>query len=170
MIKNSVWKDPELTARLTELYMQEHPQLSHRIIAKKLNKEFGLNLTRNACIGRASRIKLPPRIVNPKSFAPLTRPQQVHYPIIREVRMAPKPPQPAVPLGPFEPLAPGMYGPPTPRGIKFKRLRMFRNCHYPYGGPKERAYRFCGAPSYGETNWCKAHYDIVHEHRPRRRA
>jgi len=50
---------PRMEDRLRELQAEG---LTFRQIAIQLNAEFNTTLTRNACVGRSYRLKLPPRV------------------------------------------------------------------------------------------------------------
>jgi GcrA cell cycle regulator len=61
----SPWTD-EINNRLRELY---ETGVSHSVIATILNETFGTTFSRNACIGRASRMRLKPRDTCTVNFA-----------------------------------------------------------------------------------------------------
>jgi GcrA cell cycle regulator len=63
--RHTPWTD-EINNRLRELY---ETGVSHSVIATILNETFGTTFSRNACIGRASRMRLKPREACIVSFA-----------------------------------------------------------------------------------------------------
>lgn len=85
------WNIPGIDARLRELHKQG---LFFSEIAEGLNAEYGTQLTRDACIGRAHRLELPDRpniitahkrkappiIYDPISIEQLDR-SNCHYPL-----------------------------------------------------------------------------------------
>lgn len=51
----------EMILRFNKLHRQQHPKLSFAEIAAEMSAAFGIELTRNACIGKARRLGFPMR-------------------------------------------------------------------------------------------------------------
>lgn len=64
----STWDNPAIDTRMRELYAL--PECSSQEIANRLNGEFGIYVSRNAVIGRANRIGLPPRKISSANKKP----------------------------------------------------------------------------------------------------
>lgn len=125
--------------RLTELHGQ---QLSFGNIAKTLNAEFNMSLTRNAVIGKARRHGFPPR---PHCIVSLPRPRPLKGPV-----PLPRPrPYPTPPEGPMPP--------PPPGGVPLIDLRGDA-CHFLIG---EAPHRYCGHAN-AKGSYCARHYAIVY--------
>lgn len=129
---NSDWNTPGVTERLKQLHAEGR---SFGKIAAALNAEFGLHLSRSACIGRAARLKLPWPTRQPKF-----RKQRSTGPVL------PRPkPQPIPEQG--EPLY-----------LSFFELRGSQ-CRYPFGN--HAPYLFCGRSTLFKSSWCAEHHARV---------
>ena len=143
----------ERDALLTELHGQKC-QPSFSIMAAEINKEFGTGFTRNALIGRASRIKLGKRLhkVNSK-FEKQTLP--------RKPRQPPKPRQRYVPeskrmMTIFESreVLEFQCAEVEPLNISLLDLQP-SDCRWPYGEGQEIL--FCGHQKVDVSSYCFHH-------------
>jgi hypothetical protein len=141
MIKVTDWT-PRIDDRMRELHEQK---LSFTEISARLNADFGLATTRNACIGRGRRIKLPLRTWLPA-------PEVAEAPTPRKVRKRWVPPvsPPIVPEAP--PVVPG-------------RLTMLqlnrRTCRWPSG--TKPPYTYCGDPIHDDRPYCREHCQMSYQ-------
>jgi len=139
----TVWTD-NLLERLAKLHAD--PGKSFRDIAEQLSYEFGIKLTKNACIGRARRLGLEQR---PRS-TPRPRP--------RKKRTRTTPQLSVVPINPGwvvkTPTLPAASGRVTiyqlQRGV----------CHYPFGD--KPPYAYCGNTTTRSSPWCPHHERVVY--------
>jgi GcrA cell cycle regulator len=132
--------------------------MSYGQAVRAINTRFGTEFTRNAAIGRASRLGLKPASVRKV----LPRPRRP----ARWGESSPKAPQTVV-----RPVAPA---PPASEPVKLRcigispRLLAFADlepgdCRYPYGGEKEgEAYAFCGHPRIPRSSYCRPHHALTH--------
>lgn len=145
MIRVTDWT-PRIDDRMRELHALK---LSFTDISARLNADFGLSTTRNACIGRGRRIGLekrawpPPRPVMPKPPKP------------RRSRKGKKRwiPPPAPPIVPEEPeVIPG----------RLTMLQLGRQtCRWPSG--TNAPYTYCGDPIYDDRPYCHAHCKLSYQ-------
>lgn len=138
---NNICWSTLMLERLTELHGQ---QLSFGTIARTLNAEFNVSLTRNAVIGKARRHGFPPRphiikVFSKRVTPTLPRPAEGPVPLPR-----PRPPQEPVP-------------PPPPGGVLLIDLRG-NACHFLIG---EAPHRYCGHAN-AKGSYCARHYAIVY--------
>lgn len=135
-----------------------------------VNKAFNVSLTRNAAIGRASRLKLPGRTQPPPkpkpkptpkpkpkpTPAPATKMVMRAVPVVRAngsvtFRMKPKSvlaDAPAIDRIPIE------IGPAAVSFFDAKRC----HCRWPYGDPRDlETFRFCGETSLEDRSYCAPH-------------
>ena len=112
--------------------------LTYVEIARRLSERFGVEISKNACIGKARRMAQPPRPARPGKYQ---RPRS-------KVRVdAPIPPR---------------YERSTEPGISIYQLLERENCHFPLAEFTDHPpYRYCGEPTIGETSWCKGHLKRV---------
>lgn len=139
-----VWTE-ELKTRLRELHADE--DLLFGAIAAQLSQEFGVTLTRNACIGKAGRMRLVRRHPRP----PQTRRRAITLGMPPETvpRVLPR-------WRVCEPPAP-------PAGERLTLLQLTDNtCRWPYGD--RVPYLFCGAATAGKT-YCAYHTGVACGHR-----
>jgi hypothetical protein len=131
----SPWRIPGLDCRLTELNARGLPFSD---IAAQLNEEFGTSLSRGACIGRASRMKLPHRVTYHAGR------------VIR--RVATKPPaQPA----------PTAKARNEPRTARCKLIELGNHdCRYPFG--EVAPYLYCAQATVENSSWCPKHFRVVY--------
>ena len=138
-----LWLMPGLNERLAELHALDgvdHMTMSE--IAKTLSIEFGLELSKNAVIGRSYRLKLELRDNVPftrKQVEKKMRPRRVDAPI--------PPPEPTV----------------TPADETLTIYQLAEgDCHWPLGEMTDRPpFRYCGQASlFGRPN-CKGHSRVA---------
>lgn len=133
-------------------------------IARELNEKFGGYVSRNAVIGKASRIGLigrpnPIRSRNPEATA------EKHKAAARLPRKANRDEGARAVIDARQrtaaPLA-QVAVKPTPRSFPVPlKASPFRTCQYLHGEAKLR--NFCGAPTVLGHSWCEAHYIACHE-------
>jgi GcrA cell cycle regulator len=139
MIDKTVWT-PQLDARLRELHGQG---LIFLQIAAAMNDDFGLALTRNACIGRSRRIGIGMRTTPPP-------PRNRKAPkLVRK----PRPPRP---------IAPPIVPEPAPVPGALTMLQLSRTtCHWPSGN--RPPYTYCGEPVHGDRPFCLDHCKLAYQ-------
>jgi hypothetical protein len=127
----------EMLLRFTQLHRQQ-PPLSFARIAAQMSAEFNITLTRNACIGKASRLGLPMR-------GQTDRPRRNR----EKIKM--------IKIRVDAPIAP-LIAPRQPEiGLDIYQTRK-GDCKWPLGEIEDRPpYRYCGAPSLLGRPYCKAH-------------
>ena len=136
------WHTPGLNERMRELYERGGTaSLSMSAIAGKLNREFKLDLTRNAVIGRCHRLGLVgrPSPIRIKE-KPMPKPVRVRVRRVADVPIAPvEPPAPLTPVTIYH-LRPGV-------------------CSWPLGKIEDQPpYFYCGLPTENERSWCPHHW------------
>jgi hypothetical protein len=134
---SSRWLSQALEQRLVELY-QSSDDLSFAEIAWRLNDEFSMQMSRNAVIGRAHRMQLPPRVRYRRGGRPV------------KIAKKPKVTFKARP----KPAAPG-----KPRDLPLLQLK-HHQCRFATAGT-EAPYLFCAEPTVEGRSWCPAHNKIV---------
>jgi hypothetical protein len=135
MIRVTTWT-PQIDDRMRELHATK---LTFTEIAARLNADFGLSTTRNACIGRGRRLGLPLRAHPP----PRSTPKKLPKPRIRKKRQR-QPPTPIVPDAPA--IVPG----------RLSMLQLtYGVCRWPSG--TKPPYTYCGEPVYGDKAFCLEH-------------
>ena len=125
--------------------LQRAGKLSFTEIAKTLSREFGVRLTKNACIGKARRLNLPLRkpVVarKPKAEPQVPEIEPENVPHVR----------PAWTVEP--PVLPASSGRITiyqlQRGV----------CHFPFGN--QPPYTYCGNSAFRGSSWCPHHERVV---------
>jgi len=134
-----IWT-PDMLSAFRDLY-QQRPELALGVIATKMSELFGIELTKNACVGKAHRLNLPQR-------GHRTGPRKPHHPHTKRPKMvkvridAPIPPEP-------EPLSEG--------GLTIYQLRD-GVCHWPGGGMQDYPpFLYCGEAAPLGTPYCAAH-------------
>ena len=126
--------------RFRELHRQK--DASFTAITKQMNEEFGVELTRNACIGKAHRLDLPRR------FHPHVARKTVAKPAKKVIRMKIYQPPPPPPPPPRK---------PEPFTLLIAELES-GDCRWPSGGPYDRPpFFYCGEPAILGLSWCKKH-------------
>jgi hypothetical protein len=147
-------KDVDWTSELTFRLRQLHDQgLSFSKITRTMNEEFNLNLTPNACIGKARRSDFPMRYKPPKAPKKPKRPP----PKPKMITIKPKlPPPPAIPAGTIrvvelDPVATGT--------LTLYELNG-NTCRWAHGA--DPPYTFCGRPTHEDTPYCLAHHGRVY--------
>jgi GcrA cell cycle regulator len=127
----TVWP-PALETQLIEFWNQG---MSASLIAKELNKEFKSQLTRNAVIGKAHRLKLPS-----------------HKVLVVKERPKPKSPERRLLVIQRHKVVNVVVRPPRMRNVSLFDLQNGA-CRWPVsdGAP----WKFCGAPAFG--TYCVKH-------------
>jgi len=142
--------------RLTRLHAD--PQRSFKAIAEQLSREFGVMITKNACIGKARRLGLEQRAKGtpapkPRKKRPLTTPHLV--------------PSPEV----VPPVLPGWTVEPPVLPAASGRIAIYQLrrgvCHFPFGN--RPPYAYCGGTTATRTSpWCPHHERVVYPRGPGR--
>ena len=140
-----IW-DAYRVARLRALHAKKH--LSFDAIAAQLTQEFGMSVSKNACIGKARRMKLAQR--PRKVFRGDKRKRAItlvaEAPVVAEA-------MPCV-LPRWKVMTPERPAP----GERITLLQLTDNkCRWPHGD--RTPYLFCGAPTAGKT-YCAYHTGI----------
>jgi len=146
-----IW-DAYRVARLRALHAKKH--LSFDAIAAQLSAEWGMDVSKNSCIGKARRMGLAQR--PRKVFRGDKRKRAVTLVAEAPAAVAPEPVPCVLPR--WKVMADEA---PAVRD----RMTLFQldgnKCHWPYG---DRApYMFCGAPTAGKT-YCAYHTGIACGH------
>ena len=143
-----VWTEA-MQVRLLKL-TAESEALSYQVIADKLNTEFGTELTRNACIGKARRLDIHKKPA--PSFATMVR-EPGYVPKRERVKPQRANKVARIPI-------PGRK-PPSGRADGRRTLvdLKSRECRWAFGD--DPPYLFCGAPTQGGS-YCTEHHDIVY--------
>lgn len=141
------WTD-EAVERLKVL---NHEAKSASEIAWTLNDEYGAELTRNAIIGKLSRLG------QQKQRPPAMRQVRPQNPRLRRARDNRRH-QLRAELMSTEPLQ-IEDAPPAGTGMRLLELR-HENCRWPYGDPRTPEFLFCGAKrtEHGTLAFCAKHY------------
>ena len=113
-------------------------------IATRLN-ELGFNRKRNACIGRATRIGLAPRLSERRKDREAGIPGRPRAPRKSKVKKQAPPPEDLKPIGPVGKIPDGHV------------------CKYVYGDPLKPGWRMCGHKAMPGKSWCETHYAVVME-------
>jgi len=140
-----VWRrTPLLDARFNEL-LKAQPLLTYTAIAERLSVEFGVHLTKNACIGHGRHTGVPKRQPS-RSYAGRKG---------RKLKPRAKPYVPKVRLPPrFRP-KPRVLG-----KMLLEQLHLTQDCHWPIG---DRApFLFCGdATVMVQPPYCLKHLHLA---------
>ena len=142
-----IW-DACRVARLRALHAKKH--LSFDAIAAQLSAEWGMEVSKNSCIGKARRMGLPKR--PPKVFRGDKRKRAVTLVAEAPAAVAPEP----VPC-----VLPRWKVMEVPRPAPGTRITLFQltenTCRWPHGD--RTPYLFCGAPTAGKV-YCAYHTGI----------
>ena len=129
--------------RLTRL--QRAGKLSFTEIAKTLSREFGVRLTKNACIGKARRLNLPMR-------KPV---------VVRKPKAEPQVPEIEPETVPHVRPAWTVEPPTLPKASG--RITVYQLqcgvCHFPFG--ERPPYAYCGNSAF-RGSWCPHHERVVY--------
>lgn len=140
---------PAMIDRLKELHARDR---SFGEIARALSQEFHVRVSRNAAIGKATRIGLPKRAMTPaergarsankaKTNRKVTRLQSAGVGIVRRARVS---------VEEFQ----ARLADVVPLHLAFNELQP-DSCRYPYGdGPN---YTFCGCEKLPGLSYCEPH-------------
>lgn len=114
--------------------------LTFQEIAKRLSEQFApRQFTKNACVGRAHRVRLPPRPVKPRKSKGKTMPIQIDAPILPvEAQRA-----------------------PNGHDLTIYQLRD-GDCHYPSDEARP-PYTYCGHATRDGLSYCPEHCKIVYQ-------
>ena len=139
----NVWT-PAMIATFRALHRGED---SFDAMAQKMSAIFGLEISRNALIGKARRLELPMR------HGPGTR-KPPQYPA--KPAKIPRPVSVAAPIPPEpEPTVPEV-------GLSIYQLTN-ATCRWPLGKVSDRPpYRYCGGATEIEVSYCDEHRAIAH--------
>ncbi len=141
-----------LLKRLAKL--QADPNNSYKDIAKQLSREFGIKLSKNACIGKARRLGLAQRAPG----TPRTPTQRRRHDAAKKDRTVNTPELKAAPINPgwtIElPVLPAASG----------RITIFQLeqgvCHFPFG--ERPPYAYCGNTTRRGVPYCPHHEKVVY--------
>lgn len=125
--------------------------LTFNEIAKRLSEQFNLPFTKNACVGRAHRMRLPPRPARPEVPSNKKRKSKGKMMPIRV----------DAPILPPEAVAPS-----NGHGLTITQLHA-GDCRYPSDDARP-PYTYCGKPAHGGLSYCPEHCAIVY-HAPNKR-
>jgi GcrA cell cycle regulator len=132
------WEMPGLNDRLIKLHAATGNAFStFEQIACQLSDEFDMRISKSACVGRARRLGLPPRLL-----------------FVRRI-VKHKAPQPAK----AAPIKPTKTEPAQPRNLTLMQLQ-HGDCRWPFGD--EAPFLFCGNPVQTGTSWCPMHRKMVY--------
>lgn len=145
----SVWT-PQASLRLEELYSEGR---SASIIANHLAREGLINVSRSAVIGRAHRLRLPPRIARKSQQVRSKEDRRERDNALRKVRRQ----RARMTIVVIEP-EPAPEHQPAPRYISLYKLR-HRSCRYPFG---ESPYSFCGHLTVRNSSFCPYHHKLCY--------
>ena len=131
---------PDMIKRFRELHKKH--DASFTSIAADMSKEFGIELTRNACIGKAHRLDLPLRL-----FPNNTRKALLKTKVIKMKQLKPDAPIPP----------PQIVRDPVPFTLLITDLE-HGDCKWPSGEAWQHPpFFYCGAPSLVGRPYCLAH-------------
>lgn len=136
--------------------------------AGKIAAELG-EVTRNAVIGKAGRLKLAPH-TRGKTTDMTSKPK-------RESRSTPfRKPKPALNAHPWKFAArpstlvdePEPFVPGAPIVVPVEQRKTLvqlsaTDCHFPYGDPRDAGFYFCGGPALPDMPYCRAHCRIAYQ-------
>jgi hypothetical protein len=141
----SRWLTELLDRRLTELHaLKGADALSFAEIAWQLNDEFSMHMSRNAVIGRASRMHLPERATFKRHGRPVKITKKPKIKFVKTTK-----PKPAAP--------------PQPRNLPLLKLKQ-HDCRFATVGD-EAPYLFCAQATVEGSSWCAVHFKAVHNAR-----
>jgi len=146
------WTETRM-ARLRALHaLSADERLSFDAIAAQLTQEFGMTVSKNACIGKARRMKLVRRAYGPIPQRKRKRATAAPAPTPAPAYIAPE----AVPC-----VRPRWKAMEVPRPAPGGRITLFQlngnTCRWPHGD--RTPYLFCGATTAGKT-YCAYHTGI----------
>lgn len=133
---------------------------SHSIIAANLNQKFGLLLSRSACIGKASRLKLTrPRLGWREAVVKGLWAEQDPRRIAAAAGQRTSPQRKTKP--------PVDIKAPAGAGISMDELRPFSrggstSCRYPLGTSDANVMMYCGEATV-RGSWCPYHREVVYK-------
>jgi len=129
-----VWT-AEIIKAFTELHADK-ARYSFTEIAAKMSAAFNIELSRNACIGKARRLALPMRDATPRKLVKKEKKMRVRV---------------------DAPIPPKIRNRTTGPGIEIVQLN-HSNCHWPLGKVEDYPpYLYCGNPAEFDRPYCHAH-------------
>ena len=132
--------------------LHRNDKLSFDMIAEILSEQFGTELTKNACIGKARRMGLPERTTKRKRKVFRGDKRRAHITLV-----APAPIEPEV-VPCVLPRWRVMQDEAPAERNRMTLMQLNGNkCHWPFGD--RVPYLFCGAPTAGKT-YCAYHTGI----------
>jgi GcrA cell cycle regulator len=138
-VTGNIWTDGMIRA-FASLH-RDPKQLSFTEIARLLSETFGVELTRNACIGKARRLGLPMRDNTPRP------PRQRYLKPVKVERVE-------APIEPIEARLPELR---LTEGLTILQLRE-GDCKWPLGETYARPpFQYCGEPSLLGRSYCVTH-------------
>jgi GcrA cell cycle regulator len=147
-----IWEThPESIGALREALERK---LSAGEAAKELSAKFGVTISRNSVIGKATRLGFS--IGGSSSLTLLRKPRS---------KLSDKPKRPPIVAAPVVELPPEPVAIPVSRRVQLLDLT-FNSCRWPLGDPRHADFAFCGADRvkpYDDSNaYCAAHAAIAY--------
>ncbi len=157
MASDTDWTE-EAAAHLRTLWDEGHS-------TAEIGRRMGTS--KNAIIGKAHRLRLPPR-GSPIHRERTGTPRKPAARRVRRVSLPPLPaavagsvPSPTAPSAPARPSAPVPEPQPQPATV-FRPLAARHPCCWPFGEPGTREYRTCDGPSLPDKPYCAEHASIAY--------
>jgi hypothetical protein len=139
-----VWT-PAMVDRFKELVADK--DLAYRDIAAQMSHEFGVNLTKNACIGKGRRLGVEARQPGLGNRRPAKKTKNKYVRIQVDAPIAPV-------------MAPRVRDPAL--GITIYELRE-GDCKWPLGKTGDYPpFMYCGGPALFGQPWCKKHCELAY--------
>ena len=113
--------------------------LSYTAIAERMSAKYEMEISKNACIGKARRMGIPQR--NGKPHKPTGRPRKD---LMVRIKVD-------------APIAPKIRRNQGP-GVTLQQLDQNRECHWPLAAVEDKPpYVYCGKPAIDGGSWCHDH-------------
>lgn len=140
-------KKIEWTAEIDDFFetlLGQEENLTFKQIAQLMTERFDLPFTKNGCVGRAHRARMPPRAPHrvarkPRKAKVITMPVRVDAPI---------PPKEALRLT-------------ADRALTIYQLQ-YGDCRYP-GNEERPPYSYCGRATRDGASYCPDHHRVVYQ-------
>lgn len=154
------WTD----AAIAELRRLRAEGLSFSICADALGRQFGVAVSRNACIGKAGRLGVP------GNKRPVARPRAAAKRKVPTVRnfLRSLPVKSAAPIETVSAEATELPPDQSPFAVRLLELNE-GHCRWPLGDPREADFMFCGAAPIECRPYCLRHCRLAYAP-PRERA